>query len=238
MRVIAASGLTTRLRASLRSPAAAPTKFSGLWSRSSGERGQITAHTSLNLTSALTIEFWAFPFDDIVAFPVLVNKGAVNTAYTVLINASDQMQVTIKPAGAQVDCADTVAVTRNAWTHWAATLDGTDLRLYKNGTQVNVVACAAASTNAGDLWVGGSDSATANAYAGLIDELRIWNVVRSQAEIDANKAVDIAPATAGLVAYYKFSEGRARTAANSVPSGGPGSMSLQNSDQWSIATPF
>jgi len=39
-----------------------------------------------------------------------------------------------------------------------------------------------------------------------IDEVRIWNVVRSQAEIQANKNNELSP-QAGLVAYYRFNQG-------------------------------
>lgn len=234
MHTLAAAGFSILRGASLRSVPVAPASWSGAFARN-GDYGDVAHDAAFNLTSALTIEWWAFPFADATAFPVLLCKGAVNTAYTVLINASDQMQITIKPSGAQVNVADTVAVTRNAWTHWAATLDGTTLRLYRAGTEVASAACGPCSTNTGVLRFGDADSPPTNSYRGLLDEVRLWNVVRTQAQISANRNVNIDPATPGLVGYWKFNGGKGRTAVDSTAGR---NATLRNSDQWSPSVPF
>ena len=48
-----------------------------------------------------------------------------------------------------------------------------------------------------------------NVFPGTIDEVRIWNVARSQAEIQADKDKEFCTYPAGLVHYYKLNEGQA-----------------------------
>jgi hypothetical protein len=39
-----------------------------------------------------------------------------------------------------------------------------------------------------------------------MDEVRIWNVARTQPQIAANRSLTIPGNSAGLVAYYQFNE--------------------------------
>lgn len=43
-------------------------------------------------------------------------------------------------------------------------------------------------------------------FAGRIDEVRIWNVARTQSQIDASKSVALTGTEAGLVAYYDMNQ--------------------------------
>jgi hypothetical protein len=58
----------------------------------------------------------------------------------------------------------------------------------------------------------------------LIDDIRIWNVVRSSAEIQANSAAELASPPAGLVGNWRFDEGSGGTAADAA--GEPQNASL------------
>lgn len=51
-----------------------------------------------------------------------------------------------------------------------------------------------------------------NYYNGLLDEVRVWNVARTQAEIAANMNAEISRKTSGLVAYWRMDEGSGQTA--------------------------
>lgn len=44
-------------------------------------------------------------------------------------------------------------------------------------------------------------------YGGYMDEVRVWNVARSQADIQANMNAEFCSTQAGLMAYFKFNEG-------------------------------
>lgn len=46
-------------------------------------------------------------------------------------------------------------------------------------------------------------------FSGAIDEVRIWNVVRTAQQISSNKDAELTLPQQGLVAYYKFNQGTA-----------------------------
>ena len=44
-------------------------------------------------------------------------------------------------------------------------------------------------------------------YLGKLDEVRVWNIARIQAEIDANKDTELVGTETGLTSYYNFNQG-------------------------------
>ena len=67
------------------------------------------------------------------------------------------------------------ALTANTWAHLAATYDGVTMRLYVNGVQVASRAqTGAIATSTNPLQIGG-DSIYGQYFAGLIDEVRVYN---------------------------------------------------------------
>src|SRR5439155_3758910 len=90
----------------------------------------------------------------------------------------------------------------NAWTHLAGTLDGTMVRVYVNGEMVgSQVQTASLVSTTGTLQIG-ADIFAGEHFAGLIDEVRIYNRALSQAEIQSDMTVAIGgtppPPTTGL----------------------------------------
>jgi len=86
------------------------------------------------------------------------------------------------------------------WTHVAGTYDGSNLCLYING---NLVDQSVYSSNIGDgemgLYIGGY---TSDYFNGLIDDVRLWNVVRSQAQIQESMNQQLTGSETGLVGYW------------------------------------
>lgn len=101
----------------------------------------------------------------------------------------------------------------NSWVHVAVTYDpaaANEYALFINGvfqTSGNFTdATATASTPT--LQIGArAANVTATKFNGVIDELRIWNYARTEAEIFANKDYEFCTLPAGLVSYFKFNEG-------------------------------
>ena len=106
-----------------------------------------------------------------------------------------------------------VPYTAGAWIHLAMVHDGGVLRAYKYG--VEVAAIASGATRQPDtgahprLVLGGLIFTSIRNYTlqGQIDELRLWNVARSAAEINANMRLLLTGNEAGLAAYYQMSDG-------------------------------
>src|SRR6185503_2964227 len=92
------------------------------------------------------------------------------------------------------------ALTRNAWTHLAATYDGSSLRLYVNGVQVASVSRSnSLATSTSPLEIGGG-ALFGQYFAGRIDEVRIYDVALTAAQVqaDMNAAVGGVSGTSDL----------------------------------------
>ena len=73
-------------------------------------------------------------------------------------------------------------------------------------------------------------------FAGKIDEVRIWNTARTQAEIKANMFnKSLADNASGLVAYYRFNEGSGTTAGNSCTNTSSIDGTLTNGPTWAAS---
>ena len=93
--------------------------------------------------------------------------------------------------GSYADAFGTAALPANGWSHLTETYDGAALRLYVNGTQVASTAhtgTIASSTN--PLQIGG-DSIYGQFFAGLIDEVRVYNVALTPAQIQTDQATPV-----------------------------------------------
>jgi hypothetical protein len=95
------------------------------------------------------------------------------------------------------------------WKHFAGTFDGTEMLFFVNGVQVaqRTHPSPGTASNVLQLIFGRFPNATATLYyAGAMDEVRVWNVTRTPAELLASYNVQLAGNEAGLVGYYKFDE--------------------------------
>jgi hypothetical protein len=160
------------------------------------------AHSaSLALTNGMTLEAWVNPsanagtsVNDGWRTVIMKERSTTGLAYGLYGNDGDSNPSRpagyIRNNGTDVEAANGPAVPIGVWTHLAVTYDGTTLRLYVNGVLRNSVAASggiAAST--APLRIGGNTvfSVPGTEYfAGLIDEVRIYNRALSAAEITAD----------------------------------------------------
>lgn len=102
------------------------------------------------------------------------------------------------------------AVSRGAWHHVAATYDGTTWRLYLDGV-LDGQAAARATPRADSIQHFGigtafnSTGVAAGRFAGSIDEVRVWDRARTEAEI-AGAMYDTVIAGDGLMARWALDE--------------------------------
>ena len=95
----------------------------------------------------------------------------------------------------------------NTWVHVAVTYDQptSTMKLYKNGDLV--ATNTSVPDYAGDGMLLGSHVG-GSIFHGTMDEVRVWKIARTQAQIQAAMNCDIT-GNSNLVAYYRFNEGTA-----------------------------
>ena len=94
------------------------------------------------------------------------------------------------------------------WHHIALTYDGDTFIDYLNGTLDTMSSNSGGTLPLGAVGIGGHNL---EYFDGLIDELRIWNFMRSQTQIHNTMGDTLGPvyyssADSGLIAYWRFDE--------------------------------
>lgn len=99
-------------------------------------------------------------------------------------------------------------VKKNEWTHIAITVtNGGSITFYINGDTAGTKAGALIVNNSDKLIIGRQGTGCGcNFFKGKIDEFRIWNTIRTQAQIQANMNMELS-SQSNLITYFNFNEG-------------------------------
>ena len=129
------------------------------------------------------------------------------------------------------------------WVHVAATYDGHYIKLYRDGTQVAISSDLALSLPAGsNVWRIGRrhDSGDAShLWNGKIDDVSIWNVTRSQSDIQNNMHKILNGDESNLVAYYHFDHTSGTALSDRTTNDNDGTLENMTDDDWVTSTaPF
>lgn len=115
--------------------------------------------------------------------------------------------------GSDVEIGSNTSVNTGKWYHVAMTRNATTglMRLYINGNlETNATGGTGPLTAGSNFTLGnvnGSGGTSTSAFAGTIDELRIWNVERTFSQISQYYKDTVDRNTPGLVDYYNFDQG-------------------------------
>lgn len=103
---------------------------------------------------------------------------------------------------------DSNVLSVNTWYHVAVSYDYTTqtLKLYKDGILIDSNNNVPAPNNGNDIHIGSFNDAS-NLFNGSIDEVRIWNVARTEEQINGSKNCELQASQLGLVAYYNLNQG-------------------------------
>jgi len=172
---------------------------------------------SLNLAgTTLTIEAWIYPTSwrtNVWEGGIVVKEQNIQAGYMFRAGQSGRLNFAFGSGGAGANWKELTsaanALSLNVWQHVAATYDGSKVRLYKNGVRIDSMAyTGSVGINSNSCVIGGWYSTGRN-FPGKIDEVRIWNTVRTQAQLASSMNGEFCSAPTGLVAYYKFNQGNA-----------------------------
>jgi hypothetical protein len=152
-----------------------------------------------DLRDDFTFEFIAIPAS-VAGTQTLLDKGSFRI-YTV----GGNLRLDLVVAASTTTVISTAALAAGVSTHIAARRDGAAVTLVVDGATVGT------ATLAGQLDDHSATAAhvactalTTEWYIGQIDELRLWTVARSNADIVANAGTTLSGKELGLSAYHRF----------------------------------
>ena len=141
-----------------------------------------------------------------------------------------------------------IPISTTEWHHAAATYDGSTWRLYLDGALDGTLVVGAftpESLSTQHAAIGtaltraGTPGSPAGFFAGLLDEARIWNVARSQAQIQATMFQEVNPATVtGLIGRWALNEASGPTAVGSARSINGTLTPAATPPTWTAGYPF
>ncbi len=105
------------------------------------------------------------------------------------------------------------------WHHWACTFDNItkERKVYRDGILIGQSIISSTFIGNGAITRIGANGYTGDEFDGNIDELRVWNVTRTAAQILANRNCEI-QAQSGLLAAYHFNQGIAASSNSAITS--------------------
>lgn len=163
---------------------------------------QVPVHASLEPTDAITIEAWIKGFGGTGKSYIARKAWNGGDGYMLQWSVSNSL-------GGGVECMGFLKVNDpknnsnylGSWHHLAFTSEaGREMNMYVDGELVDTDVAPGCFQHTDDLWIG-AHQGTSDEFIGWIDELRIWNVVRTQTEIQEvmNRSIDSGP---GLVSVW------------------------------------
>jgi uncharacterized delta-60 repeat protein len=99
----------------------------------------------------------------------------------------------------------------NTWYHVAFVFNASTIGVYMDGVYRGNISTAMNTASTGTpLIIGSSDLINqfpSEYFLGSIDDVRIWNVVRTGTQINDSKSCELVGTETGLISYYKFNQG-------------------------------
>jgi len=147
-------------------------------------------NTALNATTGLTMQAWVNS-DNASQYGFIFEKGLVNTQYSMFLSGGYLKFRTYGTSTNDLAVAATSVCPTGTWALVTCTYDGSNKRIYKNGTQVTSSAVTGTlSTNTGGAWIGAYGGATPSVvnypWDGKIASVKVYNRALSATEIKNN----------------------------------------------------
>jgi hypothetical protein len=193
----------------------------------------INAGSGTNLddlpTSGLTLNAWIYPKgagENSLGFIMAKNVGTTpNAGWVLRMNSTTSLTFTVDGSTDLVRTTNTSMVTQNAWNYVTVTWDGVittaaSVHIFINGVEATYATTtngASRVSDASSTFYIGNDSTSARTFNGYIDDVKVYNYVRSSSQftqdMNAGHPAPGSPVGSPLI-WWKFDEGMSTGGAN------------------------
>lgn len=196
--------------------------------------------SDLNGLSNVTVEAWVKP-------ETTAGLGVIAGNYNYPVN-NNELQILLRRSGDAYEfyvdgglgyegvITSAGTVIPGVWQHVAGTWDGTTLRIYINGVELNSITTTNGSnliSTTNSLVIG--NNAINESFSGIIDDVRIWTTTRTATEVGQNMTDCLTGSETGLIAYYKLNELSGSTLVSDASASGY-DATLMNADASTVWT--
>lgn len=184
-----------------------------------------SAAPCLNLQDNLTIEAKINPTNwgevPSIGFGRIVDKKNFSLylieSSSAFNNHSVALQIKHDDGSTSISTSQENSITLDMWQHVAVTYNGnsSEVKIFINGIDQTLAQTKApsgiiADNNNNDLIIGNTTSQTFT-FDGIIDEIRMWNIVRTKKQIQENINLYLNGDETGLVGYWNMNEANGDT---------------------------
>ena len=181
----------------------------------------VADNNALDLTNNFTVEAWIKPnsFNALGGIVTKYNSASSNGFTFTLGGTSPYTSI-----GFCGQYTATGLLTAGKWYHVAGVVSGGQVTIYIDGVSVKTGTAGPLAANSDPMTIGRDYTPTPRYFNGSFDEVRIWNVARSQDSIRA-RMYNVAMSNAsGLVAYYQCNESTGATTLTSLTGSNNGTV--------------
>ncbi|HKH49719.1 MAG TPA: LamG domain-containing protein [Thermoanaerobaculia bacterium] len=166
---------------------------------------EVASHPALNPTSGFTFEAWVAISNSTTGEDcrTIAGKNYIQAWWIGQCNVSGQptLRSYLRGGGSAKNGG---IIPRGVWTHVAVTSDGVTRNHYINGVlAASFPETGPPTTSTSPLRIG-SDVSWERTPTGAIDEVRLWSVARTAAQINSLRGVPLTTAQPGLVAVWSL----------------------------------
>ena len=161
------------------------------------------SNKAVTLGSAFTQEAWIFPDQkgirkqEVIGHPTLSNFDNNPSSPHILVLDGTDIWYGFGDGSTYYYAIVKDLISTPGWYHVATTFDGSNYKLFVNGSEVYNYSGAA-----GISPINTPVKSIGTQFQGKIDEVRMWNVARTESEIKADMDKQLTGSETNLVAYY------------------------------------
>ncbi len=181
---------------------------------------KVLDNSSLKFTNNLTIEAWikADSWETNIWEGSIVGKDKSDkTGYNLRCGDNGRLSFVNGISNSWHEVQSSAIMQIDTWNHICGTYDGISQKIYINGELVGENAVMGSiGGNDLSLFIGASPGYSKRLFDGKIDEVRIWNVERTEQQIRENMYLTIPENETGLVSYWQFNSASGNAVADLI----------------------